>query len=279
VIFVIGFVSWDIVGDIKQELKAEFIAEIEGDIDSKRERIQELLIRSDLLADRVTGTIDAVEKQLTAFQPRANELDAMYRKVDSLNVDAQNFVDIYNQEVLPLVTNVNALSQQLGVLAEQVNQINTIFSTANPAAGGVPEAVSAARSEVIQSVINQSDDVQARLTTERTRNTVFVQFANGSREDAQNLAASLKHEGFYVPGEELTRNALGQREVRYFHTQDQAAAEELAAVATRALREQGDSDSAITTKDFTQFPNKKPRPGVLELWVDLPRTTVQQQAF
>ena len=40
-----------------------------------------------------------------------------------------------------------------------------------------------------------------------------------------------------------------------------------------------DIDSAITTKDFTQFPNKKPRPGVLELWVDLPRTTVQQQAF
>ena len=28
VIFVIGFVSWDIVGDIKQELKAEFIADI-----------------------------------------------------------------------------------------------------------------------------------------------------------------------------------------------------------------------------------------------------------
>jgi hypothetical protein len=136
--------------------------------------------------------------------------------------------------VLPLVTNVNALSQQLGVLAEQVNQINAITLTTDPTVVGVPEAVSKQRSAVIQSVISESDDVQTRLETQRTRNTVFVQFASGSREDVEELAASLKGDGFYVPGEERTTSAYGKREVRYFHPADLSAAEAVAMAATRA---------------------------------------------
>lgn len=277
VIFVIGFVSWDIVGDIKQELKAEFIAEIEADINSKRERIQELLIRADLLGRRVTATIDTVEKQLTEFQPKAIELEQMYEKVDSLNVDAKNFIDIYNNEVRPLANNVNSLSQQLSVLAEQVDEINVVTLAAGPALSGSQEGSSMQRSAVIQSVIIESDDVQARLETERTRNTVFVQFAGGSPGEVQELAAKLRGDGFYVPDQEHTTTAFGKRDVRYFHAADRSAAEEVAQVVTDALLENGYSDQAVTAQDLTKYANKKPRSGVLELWIDLTRNDQQQQ--
>ena len=82
-----------------------------------------------------------------------------------------------------------------------------------------------------------------------------------------------------MPGEERTEAAYGKREVRYFHADDQDAANELAKAATQVLAELGYQDLTVTTQDFTEYRGKKPRSGVLELWVDLPRSNMQQSAF
>jgi len=281
VIFVIGFVSWDIVDDIKQELKDEFVKDIEEDIDTKRSRIDELVIESGLLANRVNGTIVAVDEQLTAFQPKVDKLNKMFERVESLTVDAQNSIDIYNNEVLPLVSNVNALSEQLRVLAEQVDAINAlaVVPETGGAADAVPEPVYQQRAAAIQSVIEKSDEVQNTIQSARRRNTVFLQYSGSTRADTKELAAMLESNGFYVPGEEFAESAYGKREVRFFHPEDEDAAKELAESATRAIQAQGYKDLTIDVKDFTEFTGKKPRAGVLELWVGFPRTNAEASRF
>ena len=107
----------------------------------------------------------------------------------------------------------------------------------------------------------------------RNKSTVFFQFAGGRREQAEDLSAALKGKGYVVPGEDRERGAAGKHEVRYFHNKDEAAAQRLAEDATRVLRGLeylGRKATTVTVKSFVSYRGKKPRLGVLELWLEIP---------
>ena len=78
------------------------------------------------MAKRANKVIEGVEKQLEDFQPQAENLDKTIERVKTLNVTSQDLIAVYAQELQPLVSNVESLSSQLRILAEQVNQLNTI---------------------------------------------------------------------------------------------------------------------------------------------------------
>jgi hypothetical protein len=61
--------------------------------------------------------------------------------------------------------------------------------------------------------------------------------------------------------------------VRYFHESDVDSAQRLAADTTALLREQGYSNLEVpdvAAQSLVNYSGKKPREGVLELWLDLP---------
>lgn len=101
-----------------------------------------------------------------------------------------------------------------------------------------------------------------------TRPTVYLQFDGTGRSTAQELSRRLAERGFVLPGEEQVSAATGRREVRFFHAEDERAAELLSAAAAAALREIGIPDTPpMRAVDFTGFLETKPGPGILELWV------------
>ena len=88
--------------------------------------------------------------------------------------------------------------------------------------------------------------------------------------------AALETARYIVPSEDRQSNAAAKHEVRYFHDNDKEAAQRLAEDTTAALRELGyasDQIPNIVVKSLVTFPGKKPRLGVLELWVEIPPTS------
>jgi uncharacterized protein YoxC len=273
VIGALGFVSWDIVEDIKSEIKVEITDEIDKEIKAKRNEITERVTEARFMAKRASKVIQRVEKQLDDFQPQAENLDETIEKVKALNVTSQDLIAVYSQELQPLVSNVESLSSQLKILAEQVNQLNTIATAGGLNSEGEPAQTSQHRSTAIQSVISDTKAAEQRLVQARNKTTVFFQFAGGRREQAKALSAALKAEGYAVPGEDREGGAAGRHEVRYFHVEDDATAQRLADDTTRALRSLAYPDRKapdIMAKSFVSYRGKKPRVGVLELWLEIP---------
>ncbi len=269
VIAVLGFVSWDIVSEIKAEIKSE----IADEIASKRAEIAERVTETRYMAKRASDVIQRVEKQLDDFQPQADNLDETIERVKSLNITAQDLIASYSREVQPLISNVDSLSSQLRILAEQVSQLNAIAAAGKLVSEGETPQTSEQRATAIKTVISDTKDAEQRLDEARSKTTVFFQFAGGRREQAEALSASLKAKGFIVLGEDREGGAAGKHEVRYFHSQDKQAAERLANDTTAALRTLGypERDAlTVVAESFVSYRGKKPRPGVMELWLEIP---------
>ncbi len=100
-----------------------------------------------------------------------------------------------------------------------------------------------------------------------------MQFAGSKREQIEELTAVLKEKGITIPGEERIGSAARKHEIRYFHDQDKKEATRIAELITSALRDLGYLASQlqpVTAISFTDYRSKKPRPGVIELWLELP---------
>lgn len=274
VIGALGFVSWDIVEDIKSEIKTDVTNAIDQEIGEKRTEILEQVTETRIMAKRVNRVIQRLEIQLDEFQPQAENLDETIEKVKALNVTSQDLIAAYSQQVQPLIANVESLSNQLGALAEQVNQLNTIAMAGEPDSDQESAGSSRQRSAAIQSVIVDTKDAEERFAQARSKTTVFFQFAGGSRERAEAISAVLKKNGYIVPGEDRESGAAGKHEIRYFHDEDEAEAIRLAENMNRALANSEFRDHParvdITARSFVSYRGKKPRPGVLELWLEIP---------
>jgi hypothetical protein len=269
VIFVLGFVGWNMLSEIKTDI----IAGIEEGIKDKRIEIVEQVTETQVIARRAKQVIQRLENQLDEFEPQAKDLEKTIKKVDTLKITAQELI---TSEVEPLFKNMEALSKQLTVLAEQVNQLNAIAISGAPGSGGMPEQKSSQRTKAIQTVISYTNEAKQNLITARNKTTVFFLFAGGPRNQAEDLSAALKEKGYIVPGEDREVGAVGRHEVRYFHSDDQEPAVNLAKHVNSILRSLAypDRDTLkVRAKSFVAYSEKKPRPGVVELWLEIPRLT------
>lgn len=273
VISVLGFLSWDIVSDIKFEIKSEITEAIDKEIEAKRAEITERVTETRIIAKRANDVIQRVEKQLDEFEPQAEDLDETIQKVKTLNVTSQDLIAAYSREIQPLVSNVESLSQRLVALAEQVDQLNTLASGSGLGIEAGIQQTPQQRSAAIKTVISDSKEAEQLLVQARNKTTVFFQFAGGLREQAKALSAALKADGYIVPGEDREGGAVARHEVRYFHDDDNATAQRLAEDATRALRTLGYTARNVpdvVVKSLVSYQGKKPRLGVLELWLEIP---------
>ncbi len=274
VIGVIGFVSWDIVTDIKSEIKSEITTSIDNEIKAKREEISNRVTETRIIAKRANAVIQRVEKQLDEFEPQADNLDATIQKVKALNVTSQDLIASYSREIKPLIANVESLSKRFVELAKQVEELNTLgVDNESNDKILIPQTTQLQRGEAIQSVISGSEIAQQRLVQALKKTTVFFQFAGGRREQAQDLSSILISNGYIVPGEDRETVATGRFEVRFFHEDDNETAQRLAFDTTDALRFLGYNDDVvpdILVKSLVDYSGKKPNPGVLELWLEIP---------
>ncbi|MGE0725298.1 MAG: hypothetical protein AB7O45_13045 [Alphaproteobacteria bacterium] len=229
------------------------------------------LMVAETIQKRSGRLIDQIEQERGQIETRQEALATLRQRILAF----QEALDAQLQELrlssdtlgtLPsLNEDVRTLAVQLKGLEGQVSAITARLGAGAPS---VPAAAPDAESR-IQNVVDG-----ARVRSEQLaivpRNTVFLQFAGGVREQAQRLTAALRAEGYGVPGEERVATAAGKREVRFFWPEDKIAAEKLARDAGAALARLDFGSGPVRAVDLTTFPGAKPRQGTLELWIEIP---------
>ncbi len=167
---------------------------------------------------------------------------------------------------------IETLSGQVATLTEQVNQINQLTaSLSNSKVADKEKATQIA--SVLQGVIDETSQNQLIIENARRKTSVFLQFSVGTRNQATALVKQLTGEDFIIFEPERTNLADNKQEVRYFHAEDKDAAEKLANQTVEKLSELGYTDTKTDVKvvSFVSSQEKKPRPGVIELWLQIPR--------
>lgn len=98
--------------------------------------------------------------------------------------------------------------------------------------------------------------------------SVNLQFAGGSRDQAQLVSKALQEIGYKIPGEERATAAAGKREVRYFYNGQRAVADKLVIDTNQVLKRLG--YPLLSSSPVFVGTNPKNNPdGKLELWLDM----------
>ena len=104
----------------------------------------------------------------------------------------------------------------------------------------------------------------------RACNTVYVQYTGGKPDAISQIAAGLRGFGYTVPDQEALSVAKGLSQIRFYHEQDRAAAEQLATALGVVAEQNGITGlRKVTLAPLLSWKGQKPQPGTLELWLDL----------
>jgi hypothetical protein len=228
--------------------RTQKLSDIEENVQSTMGKVESVAKQLQSRLDAVAGQIQSTEETLNSQRERASELFA-----------GQG--------------DLKQLADQLVKLSEEVKSLDSRFSETfdpMPSAGPVdstsaPAVRDSATQAVIQAIIDDSGSI---VTAENAQKpTVYVQFAGVERAVAAALSDALDRQNFTMPGQERTGVAAGLHEVRFFFEDDQAQAQRLVA-ATNDWLKANNYEADVVLRDSTNYGKAKPKPGVLELWIE-----------
>ncbi len=222
-------------------------------IQDKQDRITETLGRLDLRSEELNGYFARINAQIADLNLNTEDVQS---KIDGFN--AQLKFNLATQE------DIAAIDRDLVALAEQARSLTTALGALNGNVEWTGRSDGAEADYYAEVVGNTKVRSEAAAVT---KSTVYVQYSGGRRDDINALNDKLLDSNWLVPAAERSASAAGFREIRFFHEQDAAAADNLAAAVNRALADVGLSGLTVTSQFLRDFP-KPPRQGVLELWID-----------
>lgn len=299
---VLGYAGWDFVANTKREVKDYGRAAVDQQVEFMKKTVEQHI-------DSMKKDMDALHKQLGAYTGKIDGqlqfMDRMGQRADNASTEIENKLRGFNPKVRQLdetaarvddlLTQVAAVEQQRKQLGDKIAdmedtrrrveadlqrlpsaaQVTEITSQLHELSKGVARlAERAGATEVAATattVVAGSEQTRGTVLAAQTQPTVWFQFAGGaSRDSARVFAKELQSAGYVVPEPDRQASAARKREVRYYHEGDRSAAERLAADAAAALTRSGFPAQTITTQSMLDYPRKKPVPGMLELWLELP---------
>jgi predicted nucleic acid-binding Zn-ribbon protein len=237
------------------------------DLDKQHGVIQAQLATIDWLSTRIRGSAEKVDAQLEQLTPKAKLLEELGTRVSDIEQRRRALeADIQRQ------SSSNATVEISRQVAQLATQVDALFNQIASASSGQPTSTAAATTQTaIKDIAGAAQSTHAKAVEASNQPTVFLQFAGGSRSQAEDLSRALAAKRYVLPDEERTSAAAGRHEIRYFYSQDEDPAKRLAADATEALQSLGYRAAAsIEVKDFTGYTGKKPKLATLELWIELP---------
>lgn len=221
------------------------------------------------IEDNVQTTMGKVESVTAQLQDKLNAVAGQIQSTEeTLNDQRERAGELFAGQ-----GDLKQLADQLVKLSEEVKSLDSRFSetfdiTTSAGRGDTtarPPVEDSATQAVIQAIIDDSGSI---VTAENAQKpTVYVQFAGVEREVAAALSDALGQQNFTMPGQERTGVAAGLHEVRFFFDEDRAQAQRLVAAANEWLKA-NNYEANVTLRDSTKYGRAKPKPGVLELWIE-----------
>lgn len=242
------------------EVSRRMLDLIEEWMDQRRRKLVEMEDEIAVRSEEVEQEARAMGEQLSDIGRRIGEteqeIEAQRARAEGLYAGAGNLADLAEQ-VKALAEQVKALDRQLVRLAE-----------AGPQAAPELEAEVVARSQAIESIASAAQRIgPSAAGSAETQRRVFIHFSSADRALMDGLSRALSDEGWSVPEAQRVKAVPERPEVRYYFEADRQAAEQLGAAAGDWLQARG-FEGRIEVRDFSDYRGAKPRPGVMELWID-----------
>jgi hypothetical protein len=223
------------------------------------------------IEDNVQTTMGKVENVAAQLQSRLDAVSSQIQSTeDTLNVQRERASELFAGQ-----GDLKQLADQLVNLSEQVKSLDTRFTSTfdiSPAAGpsddpnAAPSEQPSAVQTALQTIIQESGDIVTAADNPQAP-TVYLQFAGVAREVAAALRAALMQQNFTMPNEERTGVAVGLHEVRFFFDDDKAPAARVVEAVNDWLKA-NNYQANVGIRDSTKYGKAKPKPGVLELWLE-----------
>ncbi len=235
----------------KQVIKAHAQLEYIASAVARREAEVEQAI------NRLRPAIADMNVRLDEVQAALDRADQQFQRNEDIFASAGNFADL-SKGVADLAQQMSDLDAAIAQLRER----RVITSIPDPGLIDSPAQMT------ISSVAETARAFSPQLTPTDQSTTVFVQYAGGQSKLISRIEGLLVNlYGYSVPGAERVETAADLAEVRFFFDSDSAAAEQLATDVKNILSEL-DVEYGVRPVSLVDFKGKKPRPGVLELWLE-----------
>ncbi|BBH38856.1 MAG: hypothetical protein ACK47N_21705 [Microcystis sp.] len=250
------------------------IKEITGQAEEKSERINVTLGIAEELAKQNAEFIASAKKKLAEVGPTIDTINTLETRQKALDDRTKALIVTVGEK--PITTLLDENMTRVAALGKQVDRLSQIVEKL-PGTSTLTAKDGSTVTKVQTDVANlvRRTDEQVRQSAEAQKMpTVFIQFAGAPREQAKALRTALQAAKYNVPPEDRDGGAAGLHEVRFFNNNDNkdaSAAGKLAKDTTNALKQLGYKNLTVQTADFTNFSGVKPQPGVLELWIELPK--------
>jgi len=258
------------ISQIVEQKVTEPVAKAEEYADRAADIIQNSVAGFDaqrsILTDSLAKLHNASEDIGLSYAKLGSRVEALSETAQGLEQKATFFTEEYKtslvtrEELRDVQASINSLLSQTQELSAAVQDLAQALDRSTPAAAVSRELASIAEQTSLQ--------VAQQQPLALPEGTVFVQFAGGDRNDIVELRSLLEERGWQVPGEERIASAAGKREVRYFHDSDDSTADALVGDINAALRSLK-LDISVKKSPLFDYP-KKPRPGIFELWLEIP---------
>ena len=228
------------------------------EINMHREGEQDQLAKMRAQANRVGDQFSDIRTAVEEARGRLGEIE------DRANQQSDRL-----RNAVPDAGEIATLVQDFQTLVEQVAHINARLAELRTQTGaGSTEPVDAQQSQQFTQLEQSSQQRVEQAQTIPAKSTVYVQFAQLTRENAKALSSQLSA-NWKVPGEERLDSAEGLHEIRCYYEDDcKAAAIRLKADVEEALARLGFGKVEIGINSLLKF-TPKPRQGVMELWLGL----------
>lgn len=222
------------------------------------------------LEKRQTDRLDELDKLVNDAQPKLlliaqteGRLDQMAQKVADVTAELERDK--------ATVDNFPQLSQQVIDIGKHLDEIDKVLAELRSSALSAGHPIAESAPAPAQNVVAATQAIQQRVISAAQKPLVFLQYDSLSADQAEAIRAAITADGFLAPAKErLAMSALGEFSVRYCYVADAAAAAKLAESAQHALAGVGFTDVKFAVRDLTNWPNKKPNPNTLELWIAPP---------
>jgi hypothetical protein len=239
----------------------------------------------DEIEDKVQTTMGTIERVAGQLQTKLDAVSGQIQTAEeTLNDQRERAAELFagQGDLSQLADQLVKLSEEVKTLDERVNVIygpmtasagpDAVTDGPGPGPGPGPEVPIVGAGEpptsqmALQTIIDTSSDIVKGADNPQAP-TVYLQFAGVEREVAQALSAALARENFTLPGAERTGVAAGLHEVRFFFDADSDAAGRLTEAVNDWLTANGYA-ADVRVRNATDFGKAKPKPGVLELWLE-----------
>jgi len=271
IIGIVGFLGWNIKTSIDSHIGFA-VTQVKEDLDktiNELEKEAEDAIQNARVSVEVTAVqqgrtgklMDQIEKSINEFQKKLPVIERLTENFNELE-DQRKRIQVRLEEANYKVIALQGTAEKLAELANQVEKLSNIISRQNPKASKISTDI-----KTIEKISRASADA-VKKTEERI--TVFLQFAGPPRRQVEAISEALSKKNYAIPGEERVEMASNIREVRYFHEADRTAALNLAKDTEAVLAELKYTEQNVKVLILTAWTGKKPKPGVLELWLSLP---------